>query len=68
MYVKYERKKMVQLIQNFFSSLRLPSLNYGYNFDNVDPNLVRYFRTEYGGDWQIALQEHLYYQNAKGDK
>ena len=51
---------MVQLIQNFFSSFRIPSINYGYNFDNVDPNLVRYFRTEYGGDWQVALQEHLY--------
>ena len=65
MYVKYERKKMVQLIQNFFSSLRLPSLNYGYNFDNVDPNLVRYFRTEYGRNWKSALNEHLYKLNSK---
>ena len=51
---------MVQLIQNFFSSLRFSPVNYGYNFDNVDPNLVRYFRNEYGGDWQVALSHYLY--------
>ena len=60
MYVKYERKKMVQLIQNFFDSLRFPSIAHGYNLDNVDPNLVRYFRTEYGRNWKTALYEHLY--------
>ena len=60
MYAKYERKKMVQLIQNFFDSLRFPSVTHGYNLDTVDPNLVRYFRTEYGRDWQNALNEHLY--------
>jgi len=51
---------MAQLIQNFFDSLRLPVLNYGNNFDNVDPNLVRYFRTEYGRDWQAELQHYIY--------
>ena len=51
---------MVQLIQNFFSSLRFSPVNYGYNFDNVDANLIRYFRNEYGGDWQVALSEHLH--------
>ena len=51
---------MVQLIQNFFSAFRLPSVNYGYNFDNVDSNLVRYFRNEFGSDWQVALNEHLH--------
>ena len=25
------------------------------NFDNVDPGLVKYFRTEYGQDWKVAL-------------
>ena len=28
-------------------------------YDNVDPNLVRYFRTEYGRDWKVALDYHL---------
>ena len=60
MYVKYERKKMVQLIQNFFSSLRISSVYHGDNYDHVDANLVRYFRTEYGRNWKSALNEHLY--------
>ena len=51
---------MVQLIQNFINSLTLSSVSYGDSNGSVDPNLVRYFRTEYGGDWQVALQEHLY--------
>ena len=63
MYAKYERKKMVQLIQNFFNSLRFPTVAYGDNFDNVDANLIRYFRTEYGRDWKGALSEHLHNTN-----
>lgn len=59
---------MVQLIQNFFSSLRFSPVNYGYNFDNVDSNLIRYFRTEYGRDWEGALSEHLYNADKKGLK
>ena len=52
MYAKYERKnKMVQLIQGFINSLTFSSLTNGGGADNVDPNLVRYFRTEYGRDW-----------------
>ena len=59
---EHERKNeyMVQLIQNFFSALRFSPVNYGYNFDNVDANLVRYFRNEYGRDWQGALSNHLH--------
>jgi len=51
---------MVQQIQNFINSLRIPTFAYGDNFDNVDANLVRYFRTEYGRNWKGALNEHLY--------
>lgn len=68
MYAKYERKKMVQFIQKIVDAFRVPSLAYGDNFDNVDANLVRYFRTEYGRDWQGALNEHLYNLNKKGLK
>ena len=61
MYVKYERKnKMVQLIQGFINSLTFSSLTNGGGADNVDPNLVRYFRTEYGRDWQAELQHYIY--------
>ena len=31
-----------------------------YTFDKVDPLLIKYFKTEYGQDWQSALTEHLY--------
>ena len=62
MYAKYERKKMVQLIQNFINSLTLSSVSYGDSNGSVDPNLVRYFRTEYGRDWQAELQHYIYCQ------
>ena len=65
MYAKYERKQMVQFIQGIielFLSPIVPSYN---NFDNVDANLVRYFRTEYGRNWKEALSEHLYNINKK---
>ena len=39
-----------------------------YSFDNVDPQLVRYFRTEYGKDWRSALNEHLYKKEISNDK
>ena len=38
------------------------------NFDNVDPGLVKYFRTEYGQDWKVALGHHLYKESLKNDK
>ncbi len=62
MYVKYERKIMVQLIQGFINSLTFSSVTNGSGLDNVDPNLVRYFRTEYGRDWQAELQHYIYCQ------
>ena len=65
LYDKYERTKMVQLIQNFLDSLRISTISHGDSFDNVDPNLVRYFRTEYGRDWKTSLNEYLFKQNRK---
>ena len=38
MYVKYERKKMVQLIQGFINSLTFSSVTNGSGLDTVDPN------------------------------
>ena len=64
MYAKYERKnKMVQLIQGFINSLTFSHVAYGDSNGSVDPNLVRYFRTEYGRNWKVALSEHLYYKS-----
>ena len=40
---------MIQNVLNFFDNTYKTINNYG--FDNVDPQLVRYFRTEYGKDW-----------------
>ena len=68
MYAKYERKKMVQFIQKVVDAFRVPSLAYGDNFDNVDPNLVRYFRTEYGRDWKSELEHYIYCQTNNQSK
>tara|TARA_X000000368_G_C22624312_1_gene533658 strand:- start:267 stop:533 length:267 start_codon:yes stop_codon:yes gene_type:complete len=58
--------KMIQNIIHFFDST-YKAIN-GYSFDNVDPQLVRYFRTEYGQDWKSALTEHLYKKESNNDK
>ncbi len=42
-------------------------INHG-GFDKVDPNLIRYFRTEYGKNWQIALENHIYQKSIKNQK
>ena len=49
---------MINNILNFLNSKYKAVSYYGYN--NVDPNLVRYFKNEYGRDWQSAISEHLY--------
>ena len=57
----------------FFKSF-ITTINSKYNafndagFDNVDPNIVKYFRTEYGKDWEVALQHHLYKKSVNGKK
>ena len=52
-------KSMIQMLYNNFND---------YGFDKVDPKVVKYFRTEYGKDWAIALQHHLYKKNKKNGK
>ena len=51
---------MVRLIQGIIDAIRFPSYSYFVNNDNVDPNVVRYFRTEYGKRWEEALNDYLY--------
>ncbi len=57
---------MIHNIINFFE-YTYKVIN-GYGFDNVDPQLVRYFRTEYGNDWKAALAEYLHKKEIKNDK
>ena len=56
---------MIKNILNFFDSYKSMSFN---TFDKVDPQLIKYFRTEYGQDWQSALTEHLYKKEIGNDK
>ena len=57
----------------FFKSL-INTLSSGYSalnytsYDNVNPSIVKYFRNEYGRNWQNALEHHLYKQKEKNDK
>ena len=58
-----ERKRQMQSIIHFFTSLG--KVFGGYDLGTVDPNLVRYYRTEYGTRWEEELQQHLYNKNKK---
>ena len=37
-------------------------------FEKVNKNLVRYFRIEYGRDWEAALEQHLYKESKNNVK
>ena len=63
---KIERNKMIKNILNFFDHT-YKNIN-DYTFDKVDPQLIKYFKTEYGQDWQSALTEHLYKKELNNDK
>jgi len=57
----------------FFKSL-IKTLNSSYGtfyntgIDNANPNIVQYFRNEYGANWKVALEHHLYEESVKNDK
>ena len=57
----------------FFQSL-INILSYSFSplnstgFDNVNPNIVKYFRNEYGANWKVALEYHLHQKRVKNDK
>ena len=52
-------KSMIEMLTSTFND---------NGFDKVDPSVVRYFRTEYGQDWKVALQHHLYKESVKNNK
>ena len=57
----------------FFKSL-IKTLNTSYSYlsddgyNNVDPNIVKYFRIEYGADWKVALEQHMHKESLNNDK
>ena len=57
----------------FFKSL-IKTLNTSYNVFNENtlsqsnPNIIRYFKNEYGPNWKVALEHHLYKKSEKNDK
>lgn len=55
-------KSMSKILSNTYDSI-----NDG-NIDKVDPNIVRYFRIEYGKDWKIALQKYISEKSLKNEK
>ena len=60
---------MYTFINKFASSFGTNFISYDDGrFDNVDPNLVRFFQTEYGREWKVALDHHLYENKMKKEK
>ena len=58
-----------KMFKHLIKKVKLSYLSaHEYNFDRVDPHLVRYFRIEYGNQWKEALTHHLYKKGAKNDK
>ena len=57
----------------FFKSL-INTLSSTYNalnyngFSKVNPNIIKYFRNEYGSDWEAALDHHLQKKRLKNGK
>tara|TARA_X000000368_G_C22793276_1_gene606919 strand:+ start:390 stop:572 length:183 start_codon:yes stop_codon:yes gene_type:complete len=57
------------MITNIFKTIKSSYNNLSFrSYDNLDPNLVRYFRTEYGDKWEEALELHLQTKNNKNVK
>jgi len=43
--------------------------NFNFNKSNsASPELVKYFRTEYGKNWKVAMEHHIYKESLKNDK
>ena len=64
----YERNKKFMLNYFIEKLSRYTNIYNTNSYDNVDPNLIRYFRTEYGADWKVALDYHLYQKSLGNNK
>lgn len=38
------------------------------NYQKVNPGIVKYFRNEYGSNWKVALEHHMYKESVKNNK
>ena len=56
-------KSLVKVLNSTYNSV-----NNSRGYDNVNPQIVKYFKIEYGTDWKIALEHHLYKESQKNDK
>ena len=52
---------MVKIFNNSINTF------YNDNYSKVNPDLIRFFRTEYGSDWKAALEQHRYKENIKNN-
>jgi len=59
---------MITNILNFFSLGYYSIHNYNYGYEDIDENLVRYFKIEYGDEWKVALENHLNKEEIKNVK
>ncbi len=41
---------------------------HNYGFDEIDPAIIKYFRTEYGKDWKSALEHYIDKKNIENKK
>ncbi len=55
------------MIKQIYGALKA-TYNEINNYDNIDPNLIRYFKTEYGKNWEQAMSHYLYEKKIKNDK
>ena len=55
-------KSLINTLNSSHSSLT------GGSFSNINPNIVKYFRNEYGPNWKVALEHHIYKERVKNDK
>ena len=55
-------KSLITTLSSTYSSFNING------FDNVNPNIVKYFRNEYGANWKVALEHHLSKEKVRNDK
>jgi len=55
-------QSMVKILNNTYSNINFNNTN------SLSPELVKYFRTEYGKNWKVAMEHHLYKESLKNDK
>jgi len=55
-------KSLIKTLSSTYSVFNDTGIN------NVNPNIVKYFRNEYGANWKVALEHHVYKESLKNDK